>query len=343
MVLLMLALAYVILMPILLWGITFAHKKLVVEKAMMKKGPRSKVQKIPDLIWPKWKERLSFAFKDTRPLAMNKKEFGIKRNIFFIVLWILGLLFVLVGALLNNSIIIILGYVTFIFFAVFGINSPKEILEARKNVLTRMFDIAKARLGQSAEYASNPAAVIKVMEWRDLIKPMKVEFQVPTTFDMSGEENFQNLFNQVFGNETSFVAFDDPEAGTPGWDYDKGKVVLKAVPPLPQIAPWEEHYINDPAIAWSFFPIALGVENGVEITNPKTGEIEHVLGFDLSGDQTKLASKMGVKIGREITVSPQVLIGGSTGGGKSMSVKTLVKRIINGNVLHERSENEKSF
>ena len=59
-------------------------------------------------------------------------------------------------------------------------------------------------------------------------------------------------------------------------------------------------------------------------TNPETGEIENVLGFDLSGEQGKVAKKAGYKMSPKITTSPMVFIGGGTGGGKSLTTDTIV-------------------
>lgn len=324
---------YLIVMPIAFWGIGFAQKKLVVEKAMMKaQKNRSMKNNIPEPVWGKWKEHISFTMKDKSTVGLKKKDgsavFNMSNQKMFWLLYFGGLILT-VGLSFVNPLYAIAAL--FLFFAamIFGAKAPKKLLAERKRLMVRMFEIAKLRLGQSAEYADNPGAVIRILEWSDPITPTRVEFDVPTTFAAEGEEGFLKQFNQIFGTETSWVALyerneENPDKSINGWDYDKGIVTIRAVPPLPTMAKWEAHYVVNENIAWSYFPIALGVENGVLLTNPETGEDENVLGFDLSGLQVDLAKEKGLKIGGEITTSPMAFVGGGTGGGKSLSVDTPV-------------------
>lgn len=334
-------LVYLILMPILYWGIGFAQKKLVVEKAMEKANKnRQNKTKIPDQIWPKWKEHIAFTRQDQSTVSLKNKAgehvFNISNKKMYWLLYFGGLIFTMVVAAVIPPLFAWEGYLiafltTFLFFAsvIFGINAPKKLIAERKRMMTRMFDIAKLRLGQSAEYADNPGEVIRILEWSDPITPTRVEFSVPTSFDAAGEEGFLKQFNQIFGTETSWVAYyeenkEDPSKSIIGWDYDKGIVTIGAVPPLPTMAKWAAHYVVNENVAWSYFPIALGVENGILLTNPETGEEENVLGFDLSGLQIDLAREKSLKIGGEITTSPMAFVGGGTGGGKSLSTDTPV-------------------
>lgn len=331
-----LALVYIVGMPIIFRLIALLHKKMVTERAMRKMGnTKAAMANMPTPIWNTWKERISFTMKDKRTIELGKKkakegEPGASmqnRQLFFLI-WTAGLAIVIIGAFIGKYQIYLPGYLIFFFATGFGIHASKDLLEARKRMYTRMFEIGQQNLGISSENAKNPQAEVQVLDWSDPITPTKVQFNVPTTFSQSGEEGFMKQFNQVFGNETAWVPDDDPEQEKGmqlGWNYDKGYVRIRAVPPLPQMAPWDEHYILDPGIAWSFFPIALGVENGVEMPNPKSGEIENVLGFDVSGLQGDIGKKAGYKIGNEITTSPMTFVGGGTGGGKSLSVDTLVK------------------
>lgn len=312
---------YVIVCPLIFWGIGYAQKKLVVDKAIKKgnKNPKN----IPEKIFPKWKEQISYTFKDKRMNTRKGFESISRKNLFLGIL-IIGFVVSILGGFLGMIQIILIGYVLFFVAMIYGIISSKALLTARKNVYQRMFELTTI-LGQPRD--QNPKDIIRILEWdEDQIKPLKVEFDVPTTFSESGEENFQRQFNQIFGQLTTFVPHVDPDNDVYGWDYEKGKVTLKAVPPLPMMAPLDAHYFTDKSIAWSFFPIALGVENGVEMVNPKTKETEHVLGFDLSGDEKEAAKKAGVKLGPEITASPMVFIGGGTGGGKALSIDTWVKK-----------------
>lgn len=316
-ILAILAAAYVIGMPILFRLIAFLHKKLITDRKIEKLGKTKAAQKdLPTPIWGTWKERLSFTMKDKRDFMLKKKKKNDQqessklqnRQIFFGI-WGLGLLLVIIGYFTNMWQLTLSGFITFFIAMGFGIHIAKDILEARKNIYARMFEIAESKLGQSMEYKNNPEQIIRVLEWNDYIKPNKVEFDIPTKFSDTGQEGFLKQFNQIFGQDTAWVPSDNPETGKSGWDYEQGKVTLHAVPPLPQMAPWSERYVLDENIAWSFFPIALGVENGVELTNPETGQIENVLGFDVSGEQIKMAKKTGVKVSPKITTSPMCLTG----------------------------------
>lgn len=322
---LILAAIYIIVMPIIFRLVAFTHKKLVTQRAMQKAGNnRNQQAKVPKPIWGIWKERITFTMKDKRDAQIGKKQVNLQNRQMFFLIWGIGLAAVVLGAFLENWKIYIPSYFIFFFATGFGISASKDILEKREKMFRRMFEIAQSKMGLSSEFSENPQQAIRVLEWADPLKPNKVQFDVPTTFGQEGEEGFLRQFNQVFGNETAWVPFDDAENGVPGWNYEEGTATFRAVPPLPTMAPWDEHYVIGEGVAWSFFPIALGVENGVALPNPQTGEVENVLGFDLSGEQTKIGKKAGLTVGPEITTSPMVFVGGGTGGGKSLSVETLI-------------------
>lgn len=307
---LILAAIYIIVMPIIFRLVAFTHKKLVTQRAMQKAGNnRNQQAKVPKPIWGIWKERITFTMKDKRDAQIGKKQVNLQNRQMFFLIWGIGLATVVLGAFLENWKIYIPSYFIFFFATGFGISASKDILEKREKMFRRMFEIAQSKMGLSSEFSENPQQAIRVLEWADPLKPNKVQFDVPTTFGQEGEEGFLRQFNQVFGNETAWVPFDDAENGVPGWNYEEGTATFRAVPPLPTIAPWDEHYVIGEGVAWSFFPIALGVENGVALPNPQTGEVENVLGFDLSGEQTKIGKKAGLTVGPEITTSPMCLTG----------------------------------
>lgn len=331
---------YVVGFPLLFIGIGFADKRFKswrLNRQLMSKGANKNqlMKNAPQPAMPRWRERLKFTRSDKRSFALKAKEgqqpktLPITRRMFYWLLRALGLVFALIGGLTGSvvTMLIFLAIAAVPYYSsiVYGYISADSILKAREAALKKMFSIARTKLGQSPEYEAQPAQVIRVLEWRDYVKPQKVEFDIPDTFGEEGAEGFMKLFNQNFGRETAWVPSDDPDTGDPGWDFEKLTVTINAVPPLPQRAPWDEHYVLAEGVAWSFFPIALGVENGLELPNPKTGEVENVLGFDLSGEQAKVAKQFGLKMSGTITTSPMVLIAGSTGGGKALAVDTLVK------------------
>lgn len=312
-------------MFIVLRLLTYLQKKMWVERKAAK-APKTKaaLASIPKPLWQVWKPRIRFTLKDKRPMKIGKKAGGPPNRTVFFGLFLLGLGLSVAGAFTSMFLLIGIGYFTFFVAIVFAVRAAKEVLETRANVVRKMFEIGSSKGLISSEYSDQPEAVIDVVEWNDYVKPQKVVYQVRTEFAAAGEEAFLMQFNQIFGNETAWVPSDDPETGAPGWNYDEGKATFHAVPPLPQMAPWDEHYVLSEGVAWSFFPLALGVENGIELPNPKTGEVENVLGFDLSGEQVKVGKKAGIKVSPSITTSPMALVGGGTGGGKSLASDTMV-------------------
>lgn len=312
-----LAVVYAIGLPIILRLAAFAHKKLITDKKIEKmQRNKQSAKKQPTVLWHMWKERLKFAFKDKRMVSKKKPKDGeeptnggLKNNQMLFLIWGIGLILAAVAGITGKFILLGIAALTFFISVGFGITTAKSVLEARKNVLARMFEIATTKLGQSAEYKNNPSEVIRVTEWNDFIKPNKVEFDVPTAFNAEGgEEGFMKQFNQIFGQETAWIPSDDPETHEPGWNYEKGMVTIHAVPPLPQMAPWSDHYVNAEGVAWSFFPIGLSTSNGIELPNPETGLVENVIGFDLSGEQAGIGKKAGIKVSPTITTSPMCLV-----------------------------------
>lgn len=347
------ALGYLIGMPILLRLIALLHKKQRVDKKMEKAGKsKEAIKRVPKPLWPKIKQRLRFTFKDTRPAQLGKTSLGVENRMLFFIFYGLGAAAFIGGGALGMWKLVPLGALIFFIAIIFSYKSSDKILKTQEKAIKRMFDIGRSKMGLSAEHEENPGAVLQVLEWQDYITPQRVQYQIPTTFGQDGCEAFLKLFNQNFGGETAWVPSDTDEVKyltedgqeisekkaealqkkgekvkeevttIPGWNFREGVATFNAVPPLPKMAPWDEHYVINENIAWSFFPIALGVENGVELLNPKTGEMENVLGFDLSGEQEKLAEKKGIKVSGTIIASPMVFIGGGTGGGKSLSVDT---------------------
>lgn len=331
------AIIYIIVLPIAFRLIGVADSKLKakkLEKMSAKRGRAGASKDQPTPAWPRWSERIRFTLKDKRQFVFKKPKKGeepkdtkLQRRGFFWILYTSGLALALVGGLMSNWTLILCSIPVFFIAIIYGVQSADELIKTREKVYKRMFAIAQTKLGQSGEYKDNPQAIIRIIDWADYVKPQKVEFDIPDTFGEDGAEGFLKQYNQIFGTETAWVPSDDPETHEPGWNFEKGIVTIHAVPPLPMRAMWDESYVLDESIAWSFFPLALGVENGVEKVNPKTGQKENILGFDLSGEQVKVSQKFGLKMASKITVSPMALIAGGTGGGKSLASKTRVKTI----------------
>lgn len=217
--------------------------------------------------------------------------------------------------------------VVFVWPLVIWIVSRKVAGERRKEkekTLERLLEIKIARLGSTSKVKSKPNIdeEMKVLEWDDeMINPVKIRFAIPTTFDSLFINDFMVKFNDMFGGDKEWIA-DEQDKEYPGWDLKNGFVTLKTTPPLPNMAAFHENYILNDRIAWSFFPLGLGSKGGVEMISPITNEKVHVIGFDVFGAQKKLGKKFYV--GSEIEQSPQTLVAGVTGSGKSVLQRSIV-------------------
>jgi len=333
---------YVVGFPILTWALALIHRKVIVKRAEEKILRKRLSKKAPDPVGPKWWKRFRFTLGDKRQMIFalgkggkKKKEEqaqgpGLQRRWIWWILWFAGLAVAAIS-LTGEWRMIFWSLLIYAFAFNFAVKSAHKVVKHQEYVVSRIYEIAQPKLGLPAQDPAGSHVTIK--GWRDYTKPEGVEIDVPTNFSDSGEESFLKQFNQVFGRESAWVPDSVPPGkdadgnaipGRPGWDYEEGKVSLRAVPPLPGRADWEAHYVLSPAIAWSFFPIALGVENGTTVTHPTTGVKENILGFDLSGQQGKAAKAAGEVMSTSIAKSPMVFIGGGTGGGKAMDINTRV-------------------
>lgn len=264
---------------------------------------------------------------DKRPLS-NKLH--IQRAFIFWLILLLGLILNIMSYSGNNKL-----FMYSLPFSLMGIIYAycisKKILEEQQNMLQRLYDTKNNAMGLVSKNTRDSIpdydSEFKVLSWSDdKIHFNKILLYIPTSFDELNTQLVIQKFNQNFGGDTAWVA--DVDSETKGWDFVRGMVILKRTPALPLLASWSEHYLLNDKIAWSFFPIGLGVEAGVSLVNPETKETEHVLGFDLQGLEGKLGKKKGFDVGPEIVAAPQVLIAGGTGGGKSLSEETIVPKII---------------
>lgn len=310
-------LAYLIVLPIIVWGIARTQKALMIDRVKKKTKRREDLNNLPEPVWGIWKERLSFTIKDKRSLSIKDKPVNLERRILLIILYLSGLIITVGLAFLGQYKLMVVGYILFFISVIFGIKSSKSLLKERERIMKRMLEVANSKLGGSSKDINE---VVRVLDWQDFVTPQKIEFTVPTTFSSIGQDGFLQQFNQVFGNLQEWV----PSEEDGGWDYDKGIATFYAVPPLPQKADWLEHYAIADGIDDGFFPIGLSVQGGISLPNPETGEIENVLGFDVAGTQIGAAKKAGLTMHESISASPQSLVAGATGGGKSLSALTKI-------------------
>lgn len=322
---------YFVVYPLLTWLASFIHYKMRIEKLMNTKNVRKKLTpEQQQSLLKRWNEKIFFTMSDKRILTKAKDtqeapKSGIQRRAVFFAIYGAGVAVSGAQFFIEDPRMFILSFAIYVAAMMFGVHSAKKLLAQRAKLLAKMFEIASKRLGYDAE--ASPKTSVRIKEWRDPITPSKVELDIPTNFAQEGEEGFIRQYNQVFGRETAWIADTDLEKGIEGWDYEKGVLSMRAVPPLPTRAAWDAKWVDHPGIAWSFFPLGLGVEDGVQLPGDN-GEVYNVVGIDFSGAQPAQGEKAGVPVSTKITKTPMALIAGGTGGGKAMSRDTLVRRVV---------------
>src|SRR5574344_433536 len=160
------------------------------------------------------------------------------------------------------------------------------------------------------------------LEWDEEDKPIKMTISIPVGYDSSQVPILLNRLTTEFGRGRPWEV--DEEPGSIGWDNDKKLARLSLEDPLPDIALFDERYIFNEKIKWSFIPLGIGSRGGVVITNPETGEEERVVGYDVSGEESKYLKKIGEHAGPDLMASPHAIMAGVTGGGKSVSQRNVV-------------------
>lgn len=271
----------------------------------------------------KFREAVNYVVKSDK-----RTTIGVPNKILVIGIYLVGLVGTVVfGMSEKYGLVVPFLFIPYIAgFVAIGAYAP--IKKARTEVFERIYTLKRDRMGtvgkQTKDVEVNYEDEFKVLEWaEDNVSPLKLQITIPTRFDPLGEAAFLEQFNVFMGAGSKWA----PDRSNPedaGWNYPAGHVTLMKMPPLPKMALWDEHYLLNDSIAWSFFPLALGVENGVKLHNEETGEDEFVLGFDVAGAQSKMK---GVQVGNEVVQAPMVLVAGGTGGGKSLSVDTQVPTI----------------
>lgn len=260
----------------------------------------------------------------------KRKTFGIPHKTLIIALYIVlaltTVIFAYLGLTMPTILMVFSPYIVWI--VAYILYAPIKV--GREQLYHRLYEFKSGRMGLVDKVKRGSAISyeeeFQILEWdEDYLSPLKMRMSIPTKFDELAIEGFMTQLSLHFGRQSKWTA-DMSDPNDAGWNFTKGHVSLVWTPHLPTLAMWDEKYLFDERIAWSFFPMGLGSENGVQITN-EDGKVEHVLGFDLAGEQEKLSRKQEVQVGSEVVLSPQVLIAGGTGGGKALSVDTKVQRM----------------
>lgn len=256
----------------------------------------------------KIKKRVKFTTKDTRKSPVPF------RLIFFGIYSFGAAASILAGFMGNFSIFLFSIFVAYSAI-IFSYVTANKIVSERDTVLKRMMELKGSKMRfvvRDKGVTPSVDSEFQVVEWaEDLVTPRKLYIFLPTDFDILQVDGFLESFNLIFGKNGQWIS-DDTDEQYGGFDFNSGVAAIKTSTPLPQRADWHERYLNSKDVHWSFFPLALGSENGVPVYNEDLGVTEHVLGFAVNGGQEKLSKKNGVVLGKEVTSSPQILIAGGT-------------------------------
>lgn len=323
------AIAYVVLLPLTIFIIAKLYKffriTLKIRRARKKKR-KIDYSSLPQPIGPKMLKRVKFAFKDKRGMAfVPKKPTRVQTRWVFFGLWIAGLLSALLAGYLVSFTWGLVSWGLGLIALFFAIKTADKAVRKRNKVVERIADMAARQFKIPRKPEDSPNSIVVVDKWVDYTKPEYVRIMSEKSFDPNAQKLFMEEFNRTYGQLRAWVPDSDaPDTQGTGWDHENGVGYLKSKPPLPSKADWHEDYVLNPGIAWSFFPLALGLEDGVEMNNPFTGEPVNVLGFDVSGLQKDVGKEAGLTVSKNIGTTPQAFIGGSTGGGKAHPIDTPV-------------------
>ena len=274
----------------------------------------------------KIKKRLNFSIRDPR-------QKPIPYRLIFLGIYFTGAIVAGLSAFFGGFKLFLLSILFAYGAVIFSYVTTNKIITERDVTLERMLELKLTKM-RSASGSKDRSSLLnideelKVIEWdKDLVTPVKMHLYMPTSFDSLEVAGFLESFNLVFNSAGQWVANTDDEHYK-GFDFNAGVASIRVSPKLPERADWHIRYLESPEVHWSFFPLAIGSENGVPILNEETGKIEHVLGFAVNSGQEKLSRKRGTRIGNEMTSAPQILIAGGTGGGKALdsNTKVVVKR-----------------
>lgn len=264
---------------------------------------------------------------------------GIKNRTIFFSIYLIGLLLSIGMAFMNKvGFVLVFSLIFYLAIIIFSYYSTKNLFIERDKVLDKIYTIKQRRMGLVEKPLRNEAinydSEFKVTEWdKDYVHPKRIIMSIPVDFDQLACNSFLEQFSLYFGTQGAHWVPDRANKEHPGWDFVGGYAALMKTDPLPLRADWSEKYLLNDRVSWSFFPIALGSENGITLVDPKTKKETHLLGFDLAGTERKLAKKKGFQIGDELVAAPMVLIAGGTGGGKALECDTPVE------VVDKKSEN----
>ena len=173
-----------------------------------------------------------------------------------------------------------------------------EIESARNAQIQRMYDIANTALKFDPTTAYMPQSVVNVTKWKDQTIPASIVILYPTTFraDTQGaREGFESIFNTAITEENAWIYT---------WHPTKNAIQCRPVEDLPTMV----EYKGAGPFEWHTFPIGVGLgSKGQEIVSYSVNK-----------------NKTGIYY-------PHLLLGGTTGSGKSVIQRNIIFHCIQHN------------
>lgn len=158
------------------------------------------------------------------------------------------------------------------------------------------------------------------LEWDEEDKPIRMTISIPIGYNSLEQNTFLDKLTIEFGRGRPWEI--DEENG--GWNNEIKKAKLYLQKALPEIAMFDERYLLNDMVQWSFFPIGISSRGGVPYTDPETGAEIRIAGCDLNGQQGKFMRKKGLYVGSDLMPAPHILGAGVTGGGKSVVQRNVI-------------------
>ena len=161
------------------------------------------------------------------------------------------------------------------------------------------------------------------IEWDEENKPTDFEIYLPVGYDNLQFNTFLDKLSRQFGRGRPFEV-NNEIAGRIGYDSENRIAIITLQQPLPDIAMFDERYVLNDTVQWSYFPLGIGSRGGIPFTDPNTGEEIRLCGFDVNGAQQKFLKKKGIFVGGDLMPSPHAIMAGVTGGGKSVCQRSVI-------------------
>lgn len=173
-----------------------------------------------------------------------------------------------------------------------------EIEGARNAQIQRMYDIANTALKFDPTTAYMPQSVVNVTKWKDQTTPASIVILYPTTFradTQTAREGFESIFNTAITEENAWIYT---------WHPTKNAIQCRPVEDLPTMV----EYKGAGPFEWHTFPIGVGL-------GPKGQEI---ISYSVNKNKTGI-------------YYPHLLLGGTTGSGKSVIQRNIIFHCIQHN------------